>query len=290
MKILSRLIVISFTFMIVLIYNFVVTPYEDAINNDLCSTVKLPVIMYHAFLKDTEAHGEFVISPEQFENDIKYILEKGYTPISLKDLSQYLEGKGNLPEKPIMITIDDGYYNNYLYAFPVAKQYGVKMIIAPIMKFSELYSQHEENNAYYSHITWEQGKEMVESGLVEFQNHTYDLHYNNNTRKGIRKNNNETNEQYEKMLYTDLYQAHHLITEKFGFTPISIAYPFGYYSKDADNVIKQFGYKISFSSESGINNISPSQSAQMLKRYNRPSGKSSLEFFDNIFNIAEGKK
>ena len=284
MKILSRLLVISFTCIIVVVYNFIIPPYEYTVNSELCNNIELPVIMYHAFLKDQKMHGEFVISPEQFEEDIKYILENGYTPISLKELSGFSKGELKLPDKPIMITIDDGYYNNYLYAFPIIKKYNVKVIIAPIMKYSQLYSEHDENNAYYSHITWEQGKEMVESGLVEFQNHTYDLHYSNGNRKGIKKNSDETNVQYEKILYADLYKAHHLIEENFGQTPLSIAYPFGYYSKEADKVIEQLGYKISFSSEEGVNLISANSSLHMLNRYNRIHGKNAVSFFDDIFH------
>lgn len=282
MKILSRLIVISFTVLVVVVYNFVVTPYEDAINSDLCNKTELPIIMYHSFLKDPNSHGKFVISPEQFEKDIICVLEKGYTPISVKELLLYSEGKGSLPEKPIMITIDDGYYNNYLYAFPIIKKHGVKVIIAPIAKYSELYSAHDENNAYYSHITWQQGREMIDSGLVEFQNHTYDMHYTDNGRKGILKQKNESEENYKKILFADLYKAHNLIKENFGFTPSSIAFPFGYYSKEAEPILKELNYNISFSSTEGTNIISPGSTLHLLKRYNRPNGKTSSDFFAGI--------
>ena len=70
--------------------------------------------------------------------DIKYILSKGYEPIFIEDLINHLDGKYNLPKKPIMITIDDGYYNNYLYAFPIIKKYNVKTIISLICKYSQL--------------------------------------------------------------------------------------------------------------------------------------------------------
>lgn len=283
MKIFSRLLVIIFTFAVVLIYNLTDTPtFEATLNKQLTNNIELPIIMYHSFLKDTNSHGKFVISPTQFEEDIKYIIDKGYEPILVNDLIEFVEGRRQLPQKPIMITIDDGYYNNYLYAFPILKKYNTKAVISTIVKYCELYSEHEENNAYYSHITWSQGKEMISSGLVEFQNHTYDLHSITGERKGIKKLKNETCDAYEKFLYADLYKAHNMIKENFGYEPIAIAFPFGMFSNEANKVIDQLGYTVSFSSTEGINTISKCKSLHMLKRFNRPYGKSSAEFFTNI--------
>lgn len=283
MKVMSRLAVIAFTSIIVFVYNLSgINTYEETINSQLCNEIRLPIIMYHAFLKDSNTHGKFVISPDQFEEDIKYILDKGYEPIFVSDLIEYTEGKKQLPQKPIMITIDDGYYNNYIYVFPILQKYNVKAVISPIMKYSELYSQHDENNAYYSHITWEQGREMINSNLIEFQNHTYDLHSTNNGRKGIQKKITESVENYQEMLYADLYTAHNLIKENFGFVPQAITLPFGFYSAEADKVLEELEYKVSLSSEEGTNLISPTSSLRMLKRYNRLHGKSSAEFFTNI--------
>ena len=76
--------------------------------------VDIPIVMYHSVLKDEKYHGKYVISPAELENDILYLKEQGYTTIFMEDLINYTKG-GELPEKPIMLTFDDGYYNNYLY-------------------------------------------------------------------------------------------------------------------------------------------------------------------------------
>ncbi len=286
MKILSRLIIVTCTVLVIFIYNLAETnSYDVAVNSNLTdNSIKLPIIMYHSFLKDTNTHGKFVISPDQLDNDMKYLTDNGYTSISVSDLIEYTKGNIKLPEKIIMITIDDGYYNNYLYAFPILKKYNMKAVISPIIKYSELYSNHDENNAYYSHITWAQGKEMAESGLVEFQNHTYDMHSMEGERKGIRKLPGESVESYQKKLYADLYNAHHLICDKFGCTPQAIAFPFGAYTNDANTVINELGYKVSFSSVEGINTLSSTSALFNLKRYNRPHGLSSAEYFSKILN------
>ena len=131
-----------------------------------------------------------MISPAELENDILYLKKHGYTAILMEDLINYTKG-GELPEKPILLTFDDGYYNNYLYAFPLAKQYRVKFVISPIGRYADLYSGRDENNAYYSHATWEQLREMTGSGLVEVQNHSYDLHEQKGGALGVRQRQGE---------------------------------------------------------------------------------------------------
>lgn len=284
MKAIRRIAIIATTFLLVVIYNIAdKNIYEATVEYKSASEVNLPIIMYHSFLKDENSHGEFVISPQQFENDVEYIISKGYTPILVNELISFQEGKGALPEKPIMITFDDGYYNNYLYAFPILKKYNIKAVISPIAKYSELYSQHDENNAYYSHITWEQGREMIASNLIEFQNHTYDRHSISNGGKGIQKRNNESEAQYKQHLYADLYKAHNLMKENFGFSPTALTLPFGATCKDADGVIAEMGYNVTFSSVEGVNSVYKGCDLHFLKRYNRPHGKSAEEFFDKIF-------
>ena len=132
--------------------------------------VEVPVVMYHAILKDEARHGQYVISPDEFESDLKYLQDHGYTTIFIEDLIAYTQG-GALPEKPVLLTFDDGYYNNYLYAFPLAQKYHSKFVLSPIGRYTDLYTDTPDENAYYSHCTWEELREMARSGLVEVQNH-----------------------------------------------------------------------------------------------------------------------
>ncbi len=244
-------------------------------------TVNVPIIMYHLFLKDSSKWGKFILPPDQFANDIAYIKERGYEPIFFSQLIDYVENGTPLPQKPIMITFDDGYYNNYLYAFPVLKQYDCKAVFSVIGKYADLYSQTGEANAYYTHATWSQIDEMLSSGLVEIQNHSYDLHSNTKERTGAAKKKGESTEVYQKLLFDDLKRNHDLIVEHTGVSPSIFTYPFGSMSKDSEAVIKQLGYKGSLSCETGTNQVTRDPECLFkMKRYNRPYGKSSKEFFD----------
>ena len=155
-------------------------------------SIKLPIIMYHSISKDTKQQGKYVIDPSKLEDDLIKLKENGYTTITIQQLIDYTENKSDLPSKPIILTFDDGYYNNYCYGFPLLKENNMKAVISPIGKYSDLYSDSDDRNPAYAHIGWDEIKEMIESGLIEFQNHSYDLHHNTNGRTGAKKKTGES--------------------------------------------------------------------------------------------------
>ena len=79
--------------------------------------IPLPVIMYHSII-DGVAEEKYIVSSQTIENDLKYLKENGYTAVLSADLVEYIENDKPLPEKPVMITLDDGYYNNMEYLEP----------------------------------------------------------------------------------------------------------------------------------------------------------------------------
>lgn len=121
--------------------------------------VRVPVIMYHAVMDDASRLGKYVISPEELESDFKWLSENGYTAVLSEDLINYTENGAALPEKPILLTFDDGYYNNYLYAYPTAKRYGMKFVLSPIGKYADLYTETPDKSPYYAHCTWDMLRE-----------------------------------------------------------------------------------------------------------------------------------
>lgn len=247
--------------------------------------VEIPVVMYHSVLKDEAYHGKYVISPNEFESDLKYLKKHGYTTILLKDLIAYTQG-AKLPEKPILITFDDGYYNNYLYAFDIAKQYGCKFVISPIVRYTDLYTDAPDENAYYSHATWQELEEMVDSGLVEVQNHSYDLHKSKGGRLGVKKLPGETNQQYRTMLIEDLTKAQTEIEAHVGIKPIAFVYPFGAVSKSTPELVKEMGFSITLTCEEKVSRVTRDpQSLYGLGRYLRPSGGTSQEFFEKRMKL-----
>lgn len=247
--------------------------------------VEIPVVMYHALLKDTSRLGKYVISPAEFESDLVYLEEHGYHTLLMEDLIAYTQG-GKLPEKPILLTFDDGYYNNYLYAFQIAKEHNVKFVISPIAYWSDQYSGSSEENAYYSHATWKELREMADSGLVEVQNHSYDLHESGGRRLGVKRIPGESEAQYEALLREDLLKAQKLITEGVGKKPTTFVYPFGALSKETPAIIKKLGFSATLSCEEKISKVTRDpDSLYGLGRFLRVSGVSSQRFFEETMGL-----
>ena len=244
--------------------------------------IKLPIIMYHHISKKASALGDYVITPNQFESDLKFIKQKGYETITSQNLVDYFDGKFDLPEKPIMITFDDGYMSNYEYAYPILKQYNMKAVLSVIGKYSDLYSDCDDRNVNYAHVTWDDIKEMSRSGLVEMANHTYDLHTLND-RKGSAIKSGESGDCYKTMLASDLKTLQNKLKEVTGITPVTFTYPFGRVCKQSYSIIEEMGFKVSFGCEEKINYIDKENPyLYKLKRFNRAHGKLSESFFKNI--------
>ena len=94
--------------------------------------VKIPVLLYHNFVNTVPDNDpdnfNYINTPQSFEENIKVLIENGYTIISMQELNDAYNLKTELPSKPILITFDDGYYSNYEYIYPILKQYQVFMI------------------------------------------------------------------------------------------------------------------------------------------------------------------
>lgn len=251
------------------------------------SEVALPVIMYHQILKDTSRTGDYVVTPTQFELDLMYIKNQGYNPISVKQLLDYIDNKTPLPQKPILITFDDGYETFYSYAYPLLQQYKCKAVLSIIGKFTDLYSTNKTNNISYSHITWDELNEVIESGFVEVGNHTYDMHYNQKgKRKGIKKLENESIENYTNVLKQDILTLNNIMTKKLDIVNDIFTYPFGAYSKETKDILQDFGFRVILDCQEKINYINTDDynkdSIIQLHRFNRSGKYSTEEFFNKI--------
>lgn len=250
---------------------------------DYSTSVKVPIIMYHGLINDTNLQTEYFISPDVFESDLKYIKENNYNPVFISDLISFVYESKPLPENPIVLSFDDGYYNNYCYAYPLLQKYKMKAVISIIGLYTDKFSRKDENNAAYSHITWKQLTEMTDSGLVEIQNHTYNLHELND-RRGSSKMQDESETQYKKILTDDVTRLQKEIQHYTGKIPDTFTYPFGIFSDTEEAIIKELGFKATLGCSEGINYITPNDESCLyqLKRYLRDKNSSSSEIFDKF--------
>ncbi len=129
-------------------------------------TLRMPVLMYHYISEPPPGAGsvrrDLSVPPERFASHLRALRDQGYTTISLHDLTLALQIGHPLPEKPIVITFDDGYRDNYENAFPILQEYGYTGT------FFLITSVIDEGHPDY--MSWDQVIEMAAAGM-EMQAH-----------------------------------------------------------------------------------------------------------------------
>lgn len=244
----------------------------------------VPILMYHSVCENGGKQSKFVVSADAVEEDLKYISENGYTTISAHDLISYVNDGAPLPQKPIMLTFDDGYYNNYCYVYPLLKKYNAKAVISIIGKYTDLYSEGEKENPLYSHITWSEAREMIESGLVEIENHSYDSHTTDKGRNGTKKKSGESAEAYSSYFHNDIGKLQEEINQNLGYYPQLFAYPFGSISDSSYEILRDMGFKVTLSCEEKVNypERNNPDSMYMLGRYLRTDKRSAAKILSKL--------
>ena len=231
--------------------------------------IDLPIIMYHR--TNSSGAGTYNVLPSMLEDDLEWIKTNGYTTIHVIDLIAFQKYGVPLPPKPIMLTFDDGYYSNYVNAFELLKKHNMKAVYAIVGAYTD--EAEKPWKVKFPHLTYAQIKEMHESGLIEIQNHTYDLHKTGN-RLGIRIKKGESVADYEEMLREDFLRNHNQLKEKTGAVCTAVVFPYGVYCKEALVLMQKIGYNVGITCNGGINKITKDSCLLELKRFNRPADES----------------
>ena len=125
---------------------------------DIPAGVSVPVLMYHGVADEAWGALDLFVRPAEMEAQLQYLLENGYTPIWFEDLA-----RADQLEKPVLLTFDDGYLDNYTELFPLLQKYAVKATVFVVAGTVD----YNPNN-----LTSEQIREMSDSGLLSIQSHT----------------------------------------------------------------------------------------------------------------------
>lgn len=255
---------------------------ENAQTANAKESIKVPVIMYHGLTESEEMRNQYMIPPSLFEDDLRYLMKNGYTTIFISELVDYIENGKTLPEKPIVLTFDDGYLNNYTYAFPLLKKYKCKAVISPIGIAADEAENEKYRSPKWSQCKWKELKEMSDSGLVQIENHTFSLHKNTSELHGAAKKQNESDSEYEKRLKEDLTEANNRIRKATGRKPCAFVYPFGAKSGNTEEIVRSMGFSAILDCENKMNIISSEEDLFHIHRFLRPDVLSAADFFDKI--------
>ena len=194
--------------------------------------VKIPIFIYHSVkpysADQSKIQKAYEITPELLEKQLLYLQNKGYTAISLDELTDDLQNAGvGKAAKPVILTFDDGWHNQYGYAFPLLKKY--RMTATFYIYTNPIGKEH--------FLTWDEIKEMDKAGMT-IAGHTFSHPYFKTISLAqIRK---------------ELTDSKKIIEEHLGKPVLHFASPYGYTNTDIIAIIKEAGYKTARTTYRGI--------------------------------------
>ena len=253
------------------------------------TAVPLPVAMYHSVTDQGESPGEYVISPSMLEKDLQWLSQHGYETVVVGDLVSHVENGTPLPEKPVMLTFDDGYYNNYRNAYPLLQKYGMQAVLSPVGTLVEQFTETDdpEEHEVWSYCTSGELQEMAASGVVEIQNHSYDFH-ELTPRRGCLRKSGEDEATYRNIFFEDTRKAQELFRSIGISPPVCYTYPYGARNAETDALVQEYGFVASLSCEEGITCITrDAASLKNIRRYNRDGRISSEQFWQKVLGQLE---
>lgn len=199
---------------------------------------KIPVLMYHHLLQKKEnifPNNNVILNVESFKEQLSYLKQNGFQTITLSDLEAYIRGEIKLKDKSILITFDDGNKTNHLYALPLLKQYGYQAG-AFIITGRVTSTPSTFNPVGLQSLSVPEMNDM--KSHFQLGSHTANLHdlYHNKSLVLV-KNSSEVLNDF-------------ILSKKFLNTTY-FCYPFGQYTNETINLLKQAGYTSAYTTKTG---------------------------------------
>lgn len=231
-------------------------------------TQNVPILMYHDLEGDS-------LPAARFEEQIAALAGAGYTAVGFDDLRAYVEQGTPLPDKPIVITFDDGYLSNMTYGLPVLEKYGMEATIFVIGCSVGKDTYKDTGEAMRPHFSLEQAQEMIDTGLITIGSHGWNLHEVEGrdpdpVRKGILRRADETEEEYIAFLRDDIRRESELLYPILGKDVDILAFPYGLHDTLSEMLLNEAGIYATVTTWPGENTIVKGipQSLLSMNRYN----------------------
>lgn len=234
--------------------------------------ITVPILVYHNF--NPTIPGSMTITPAKFESQVKWLKDNGYTIVPLTDVVSYLEGKkSSLPEKPVVISADDGWESQYTYMWPIVRKYQI-----PVTLF--IYPQTISQGTHA--MTWDQLKELQTTGFFDIESHTY---WHPNFKQEKRKLSQQA---YEHFVQDQLTKSKKILEDKMGKQITVLAWPFGIYDSYLEQQAAKAGYIMAFSIDA--RHANKDENAMSQPRYMIVEGLSQKTFEAIMKGHAQGKR
>ena len=217
-------------------------------------SLQVPILMYHDISYLGRGYSK---TPEVFKAQLLELKNAGFHTVFFSQLIDYVDQGTPLPEKPIVITIDDGYATNHTYVLPILRDLGMKAEISLI-----------GDAVQYADwgLSWDQVREMQESGLVSFQAHTKSLHSDHTAqggRLGVLRIPGESWNGYVELIARDTQAELDLLERETGVRPQVFTYPRGKWNPMTEAVSAQLGCRVSLTTKDGVASVRQNDPASL---------------------------
>ena len=230
----------------------------------------IPVLLYHHLIPQAQNRlhqdNPYVISTEQFREQMQYLYDNGFQPITLSQLEAYLYDDAPLPPNSVMIHFDDGYYSNFVYAYPILQEFGFEAVLF-LLSWRTEYLGDTQPPLDYDAFTWPAAHTIAAaSDVFETASHTHNMH-------DLREGTNDTilaTADHEDIL-EDLHRSFDFVSNHRAFT-----YPKGQYNETVIAALQAGGITMAFTTRAGY--ITRSSDPFSLERFTITNTTSFEEF------------
>ncbi|WP_206302671.1 polysaccharide deacetylase family protein [Streptomyces sp. WAC 01529] len=187
----------------------------------------VPILMYHSIARlPSAATHDLSVSPDAFAHQMEVLGERGFTPLTTAQLAAAWRARGAaLPERPVLITFDDGYEGVHRHALPVLAEHGFASTL--FVTTGWLRGEHYTGGSLDVMLDWDQVRELAATGMeVGAHSHTHP----------------ELDQLRDAELRSELRRCHDIVADELGTRPASFAYPYGYSSRRVRGRVREAGF------------------------------------------------
>ncbi|MGF0172661.1 polysaccharide deacetylase family protein [Streptomyces sp. Marseille-Q5077] len=197
---------------------------------------RVPILMYHAVsTSPNDATRELSVAPEAFAEQMALIGDLGLTPVRTADLAARWRSGKPLPERPVLITFDDGYEGVHRHALPVLAKHGFAATV--FVSTGWLKGPHDMGGGLDTMLDWDQVRELAEAD-VEIGGHSH--------------THPQLDQLPDDQLRSELILCKEIISDRLGSVPASFAYPYGYSSRRVREAVHETGYAQALAVNNGL--------------------------------------
>lgn len=215
-----------------------------------------PILMYHSVNPHAPPENRLVVSVNAFERQMRFFKDHDYNVVPLEIIGALIKDKKKIPPKTVALTFDDGYKDNYTYAFPILKKYNLPATMFIII--------NEVGRPQGDRLSWDEIEDMRDSGIITLGSHTIGP-------EPLVKIASE------KEVKRQIFDSKKILEKKLGRAVNTFSYPEGRFNDKLKQLVIDAGYKVAVITNPGKSY--PNDDIFALKRLRISSTSDSLFVF-----------